>query len=598
MCGIVGYTGVEAAAPILLGGLEKLAYRGYDSAGLALTQDGGICCDRAAGKLGELISLTKGGRVYHGNTGIGHTRWATHGAPNATNAHPHLSQRGTVAVVHNGIIENWRSLKDRLASAGYIFSSDTDTEVIPHLLEGYLEEGESPLGAILKMIQEVRGAYALGILFASQPEEVWCVRRQSPLIVAEGERGCYLASDVPAVLDYTRAVYYLEEGEVARLSPQGVTFYHEGGQVVTHTPTRILWEAGAASKGVYDTYMEKELFEIPTAIRQTISQAERQGFSAPLGEVDGICVIGCGSAYHVGMVGKYLIEERLGIPVLCESASEVRYRTPPLTPHALGLAISQSGETADTLVAVRQMKHRGVKTLGVVNVYGSSIARECDHVFYTQAGPEIAVATTKAYCAQACGVYLLLSALLKNRGKIEEGLALETAVRGLPACVEEVLTLKEILTGYARMLREAKNAFFIGRGLDYAVCMEGALKLREITYLHAEAYAAGELKHGTISLIEKGVPVVAVLTQPHVADKTLSAVEEVRARGGEVILFADSNIPLPKDTPYVVRFSAPNSDTAPLVAAVAMQYLAYLTCREKGLDPDQPRNLAKSVTVE
>ncbi len=598
MCGIVGYTGGAMAAPILLRGLERLSYRGYDSSGIALTWQGGLVSSRAAGKLEALISLTKRGQIYEGHTGVGHTRWATHGAPTAENAHPHLSQKGTVAVVHNGIIENHVELRKRLEGEGYVFSSDTDTEVIPHLLEMYRGKNMAPLGAIQALCRQITGAYALGILFADTPGSIWGVRWRSPLIVAQGEGGYYLASDVPALAGDAERVYYLNEGEVAHLTPTGVTFYNLDGEEIQHTPSPISMDVGEVGHTGYDTYMEKELSEIPLAVRRTIGEVKEKGLPPLVKDTDGIYILACGSAYHVGMVGKYLIEEKVGIPVVCEVASEIRYRTPPLTSRPLALAISQSGETADTLEANRQMKGRGVGTLGIVNVRESSMARECADVLYTQAGREMAVATTKAYCAQVGAMYQLTSQMLQEKGRQAMGRELEKGVMALPCYLENVLARKRELEAYARFLAGARNIFYIGRGADYAVCMEGALKMREITYIHAEAYAAGELKHGTISLIEKGVPVVAVVTQPHVAEKTMSAIEEVKARGGVVLLIAHENIPQHKGVGDVFTFTSPSYDTAPLVAAVVMQELAYLTCKEMGLDPDQPRNLAKSVTVE
>jgi glucosamine--fructose-6-phosphate aminotransferase (isomerizing) len=503
-----------------------------------------------------------------------------------------------VAVVHNGIIENHIELRKRLEGEGYVFSSETDTEVIPHLIEMYLEENVAPLCAIRRVCEQLTGAYALGILFSNFPDDIWGVRWRSPLIVAEGEGGYYLASDVPALAGVAERVYYLGEGEVAHLTPRGVTFYSLEGEEIHHAPTPISVDAGEVGHTGYDTYMEKELFEIPSAVRRTIGEAKEKGLSPLAKDTDGIYILACGSAYHVGMVGKYLIEEKVGIPVVCEVASEVRYRTPPLTTRPLALAISQSGETADTLEAVRQMKGRGVGTLGIVNVRESSMARECADVLYTQAGREMAVATTKAYCAQVGAIYQLTSQMLLARGKQEAGRELAKEVMALSYYLENMLARRGELEEYAHFLAKARNIFYIGRGADYAVCMEGALKMREITYIHAEAYAAGELKHGTISLIEKGVPVVAVLTQPHVAEKTMSAMEEVRARGAQVLVIQDKRIPFDKRLGDVFTFSSPSPDTAPLVAAVAMQMLAYMTCREMGLDPDQPRNLAKSVTVE
>lgn len=610
MCGIVGYTGFEAAAPRLLDGLEKLAYRGYDSAGIALHERGGLVTARAVGKLGELIALTRGGSIYRGTCGIGHTRWATHGAPAARNAHPHLSQDGGVAVVHNGIIENYRILKAELEAEGAVFSSETDSEVIPFLIAKYLKQTGEPEEAIRRATARLVGAYALGILFSEYPYRIYAVRYQSPLVAAHCEGCSLIASDVPALLEYTRQVIYPAEGEVVCLTPDAMTVTDADGKVVRHLPHTVEWDSAAARKDGYSSFMEKEIHEVPRAMEQTIrSLTDGEGRCTDLGggidparlrETEELCFLGCGSAYHVGVVAQYCAEKLLGIPVRTEPASEFRYRRVPLAKNCLAVAVSQSGETADTLAAVRESRRRGIYVLGVVNVVGSAIARETDAVLYTRAGPEIAVATTKAYCAQLCAAYLLIAAILRAKGNEEEARRLERAVAALPECAAAVVGRAENIMTLASSLAGARDAFFIGRGADYAACMEGSLKLKEITYSHAEAYAAGELKHGTISLIEEGVPVVAVLTQPHVLAKTLSGAEEVRARGARVIAIAGEGVALPENfaAPDIIPVPVPDPDVSPALSAVAMQLLALGVCRARALDPDQPRNLAKSVTVE
>lgn len=596
MCGIIGYTGVRPAAPLLLDGLGRLAYRGYDSAGLAVLGDAGrIVRCRAEGKLGRLAEKCQGGAGIPGTAGIGHTRWATHGAPLEHNAHPHLDPGGRVAVVHNGIIESWRELRRELAALGYTFSSETDTEVIVHLLARYLAEGLSPAEAMRKTLPRLSGSYALAVLFAAEPGVLYGVRRESPLLVGQGEGEMFLASDIPAILPHTRLVWELPPGEIVRLTPDGVTLPFS-----SDTPAfrEVTWDAAAAERGGYASFMEKEICEIPRVAAHTAAAGEALLPAWIAGALTGVVFVGCGSAYHVGLAGAYFGERLTGVPVRVFVASEFRYHPVPLAPRELVVAVSQSGETADTLAALREAKRRGAYVLSIVNVVGSTIARESDRVFYTQAGPEIAVATTKAFCAQLVAVYRLfaeIAAARSGRAVVEE---VRGAIGGVPDAVRRVIDGRDAIRRMAHSIARAENAFFIGRGADYPACLEGSLKLKEISYLHAEAYPAGELKHGTISLVTGGVPVVALATQSDLVAKTLSGVEEVHARGAEVYLFCDET--LAADAPVTARFALPHVEEPlmPLPAAVAFELLALEVAAERGLDPDMPRNLAKSVTVE
>lgn len=596
MCGIIGYTGVRPAAPLLLEGLGRLAYRGYDSAGIAVLADGGrIVRCRAEGKLARLLEKCQGGAEIPGTAGIGHTRWATHGAPLEHNAHPHLDGSGRVAVVHNGIIENWRELRRELAEEGYTFSSETDTEVIVHLLARAVAAGRTPAEALRDTVGRLRGTYALGVIFACEPEVLYGVRRESPLLVGRGDGEMFLASDIPAILPYTRLVWEPPTDTIVRLTPRGVTLPFPGDAPAFR---EVTWDAAAAERGGYASFMEKEIHEIPQVVAHTATEGEALLPPSLAGNVTGVTFIGCGSAYHVGLAGAYFGEKLTGVPVRVFVASEFRYHPVPLAPRELVVAVSQSGETADTLAALREAKRRGAYVLSVVNVVGSTIARESDRVFYTQAGPEIAVATTKAFCAQLVAVYRLFAEIATAKRGRAVGAEVLSGLAKVPDAVRRVLDGREGIRRMAHRIAQAESAFFIGRGADYPACLEGSLKLKEISYLHAEAYPAGELKHGTISLVTAGVPVIALATQSALVGKTLSGVEEVHARGAEVYLITDET--LTADAPTAARFVLPHIHEMlmPLPAAVAFELLALEVAAERGLDPDMPRNLAKSVTVE
>ncbi len=602
MCGIIGYTGYEAAIDSLLAGLDTLSYRGYDSAGIAVAGEGGIHTCRAAGKLDALRKKLQSGVVFGGCCGIGHTRWATHGAPTEQNAHPHTNG-GQVAVVHNGIIENHAALRQELETVGVRFLSETDTEVIPHLLAHYRTMHASPIDALRHTLARLEGAYALAILFEETPDRVFAVRQKSPLAVARGEKGSYLASDVTALLPYTHEVCYLEEGEIACLEREDITLYRADGTVHPPTWTNVEWGAVDTGKGGYRHYMEKELHEVPMAVEKTVALAHsRLPLGGTIGEelfasLDEVKFVGCGSAYHVGIAAALTGEERVGIRATAENASEFRYRRAVLSEHALVVAISQSGETADTLAAVEEAKRRGIPTLAIVNVPSSAIARAAEYVFYTQAGPEIAVATTKAYCAQYAACLCLWEAVLQAKGRKREADEMRAAIGKTAACCREILASTEKIKGMAKRFVYKRDVFYIGRGVDAAVCREGALKLKEITYLHAEAFEAGELKHGTISLIEEGTPVLAVVTRASTAEKMASNMREVQARGAVVVAVAAPHLPLPQKTECYFLPSC-SEEILPLLAAFVMQLLAYEVCVRMGGDVDKPRNLAKSVTVE
>ena len=620
MCGIVGYVGNREAAPILLNGLEKLEYRGYDSAGLCVRNGNEPCVIvKSKGRLSALENKTDGGRALPGHVGIGHTRWATHGEPSENNAHPHSSDDGNVVGVHNGIIENYQELKDKLLRHNYSFYSDTDTEVAVKLIDYYYKKyGIGPVDAINRTMVRVRGSYALAVMFKDYPDEIYVARKDSPLIVgiresdpAEGISGeTFTASDVPAILQYTRSVYYIDNLEIARLRAGEVSFFNLDGDEVQKEKQEISWDAEAAEKGGFEHFMMKEIHEQPAAVEQTLRSALKDeeldasvmGFSEEeLREISSICVIACGSAAHVGFAAQYVIEDLCGVPVRVEYASEFRYRNLPLDPSSLAVVISQSGETADTLEGLRKAKRSGIRTLAVVNVIGSTIAREADHVFYTMAGPEIAVATTKAYSAQLIAVYILAILIAKAKGKIsaERQTELLEELKSLPRKIGRILEDKGRIQWFAAKLAMAKDAFFIGRGLDYAVCMEGSLKLKEISYIHSEAYGAGELKHGTISLIENGTLTVGVLTQPEVYEKTLSNMVEVRARGGYLAaLTVDGNFNVEDTANFTVYIPRTDPHFMASLAVIPLQLIAYYLSVSKGLDVDKPRNLAKSVTVE
>ena len=597
MCGIVGYTGKRQATPILLHGLEKLEYRGYDSAGIAV-QTHGIHIVKTKGRLQNLLPFTSG---LTGNCGVGHTRWATHGEPSQINAHPHQSSDGKVALVHNGILENYAELKAELLSLGYTFRSQTDTEVIANFLARRLALGETPLIALRQFAERARGTYAVAVLFEGYSDEIYAARKDSPLIVGVGEGETYLASDVSALLAFTRKVYYVDDGETVRLTRARVEFFNEVGDPVRKTPTEITWSAEGTEKGGYPHFMLKEIHEQPQAVRNTLRSFERVGLTqTELREIEGLYIVACGSAYHAGVAAAYAIEGLAKLPVRVELASEFRYKNPLLTEKTLVVIVSQSGETADSLAALREAKGRGVKTLAVVNVRGSAIAREADLAFYTVAGPEIAVATTKAYSTQLIAGYLLALELAKARGKIDEGeyARLYRELQTLPRKMEEILQKQEEIEALSKRLTAAQNIFFIGRGVDYAVSLEGSLKMKEISYIHSEAYAAGELKHGTLSLIEEGVWTVSVLTQSRLTEKTLSNIMEVKSRGGSILAVATEGTPVEEIADGTIFLPKTEEVFSASLAVIPLQLLSYFVSVARGLDVDKPRNLAKSVTVE
>ncbi len=608
MCGIVGYIGKKQAAPVLLDGLSKLEYRGYDSAGMAVYDGKKIQVQKAAGRLKVLDEQTHNGNAMPGTVGIGHTRWATHGAPSDVNAHPHYSQDETIAVVHNGIIENYLKLRKKLQARGYQFRSETDTEVIAMLLEHYYKG--DPLEAIGKVMHRVEGSYALGILFADHPDIVYSVRRDSPLVVGQSTDGSLIASDVPAILKYTREVYFIQNEEIAALTENTVTFYNIDGEEIEKEPKKIEWDINAAEKGGYEHFMLKEMNEQPKTVSDTLSPRIKDGkiVIEELGMSDEeiralrkIHIVACGSAYHAGMTGKYVFEGLARIPVETDLASEFRYRDPIIEENTLVIIISQSGETADSLAALREAKSRGAQTLGIVNVVGSSIAREADRVMYTWAGPEIAVATTKAYTAQLIAEYLLAVKFAMARGRLDEDACASMIkdLKAIPAQIQMLLANKEDIQRFANRYLAARDVFFIGRGIDHAISLEGSLKLKEISYIHSEAYAAGELKHGTISLIEEGTLVTAVVTQDNLYKKVMSNIVEVRTRGAFVMAVTnEDNTEIEKVSDYVVYIPKTNRYFTNSLAIIPLQLFSYYVSVGRGLDVDKPRNLAKSVTVE
>ena len=612
MCGIVGFTGKHSAAPILLDGLSKLEYRGYDSAGLAV-RDGTapVQIVKAKGRLKALEEKTDCGRALPGDCGIGHTRWATHGEPSEENAHPHCSDDGNVVAVHNGIIENYQELREKLLRKGYTFYSSTDTEVAVKLIDYYYKKyAHTPVDAINHAMVRIRGSYALAVLFRDYPGEIYAARKDSPMILGTKDGEQYLASDVPAILKYTRTVYYLGNLELARLTPQGITFFNLDGDEISKDPVEILWNAEAAEKGGYEHFMMKEIHEQPKAVEDTLRSVCTDGSidlektGRPRDAVAAfrqVWVIGCGSAYHVGVAAQYVLEDLAKIPVRVELASEFRYRDPLVPENTLVVIISQSGETADSLAALRKAKEQGAKTLAIVNVVGSTIAREADYVFYTLAGPEIAVATTKAYSAQLLAVYALAIAFAQDRGQLtdDQAAALVRELESLPGKMERLLEDEERIQWFASKQIAAKDIFFIGRGLDYAISLEGSLKMKEISYIHSEAYAAGELKHGTISLIEPGTLVVGVLTQQKLYEKTLSNLLECKTRGAYLMaLTTYGNYSMEDNADFVLYIPKTDPHFAPSLAVIPLQLLGYYVSVAKGLDVDKPRNLAKSVTVE
>ena len=607
MCGIVGYIGERQAAPILLDSLAKLEYRGYDSAGIAVLDGNRINVVKAKGKLSCLAEKTDDGKNIKGMCGIGHTRWATHGEPSEINAHPHYNDGGTIVAVHNGIIENYLEQKSKLIKRGYSFYSDTDTEVATKLVDYYYKKHNDPIKAIANFVLKVRGSYALAVMFSDRPSEIYAVRKDSPMILGVTEKESFLASDVPAILKYTRSVYYIGNEEIACLKKGEVGFFNLDGDKIQKEISTITWDAETAEKGGFQHFMLKEMHEQPKVISDTLSCFLKNG-EVDLSEVgltdkeikkySGIIISACGSAYHVGVVMQYVIESLVRIPVRVELASEFRYRNPVLDKSQLFIVISQSGETADSLAALRLAKAEGLSTLAIVNVVGSSISREADKTLYTKAGPEISVATTKAYSAQLIAGYVIALRFAKVRKTLskEQLGALVDELSLIADKVQAQLDKKNSIQRFAASVAGKKDVFFIGRGVDYAVCLEGSLKLKEISYMHSEAYAAGELKHGTISLIEDGTLVIGVLTQPDVIEKTASNLAETKTRGAYVATFSCGT----KKAVGDVKFSIPsiNPCFAASLAVVPLQLFAYYLSVLRGNDVDKPRNLAKSVTVE
>jgi glucosamine--fructose-6-phosphate aminotransferase (isomerizing) len=605
MCGIVGYVGPRDIMPVLLGGLSKLEYRGYDSAGVAVVSDGKLTVRKTKGRLSQLCDMLRGFEAAD-TIGIGHTRWATHGEPSFENSHPHTNCAGDIAVVHNGIIENYMKLKEWLQGMGVTFTSETDTEVVAHLIN-YFYEGDL-LNAVRAAVEKLEGSYALGVISEKHPDTLVAVRKDSPLVVGVGAGENLIASDIPALLEYTRDVIFLNDNEIVVLTREGVTLCDEYGKCVEREPYHIEWDVSQAEKGGYEHFMIKEIHEEPKAIADTLFP-RFQGGAIDLADIgigpdsipDRIGIIACGTAYHAGMVGKYVIEQVARIPVDVDIASEFRYRRPIIAPGQLVLIISQSGETADTLAAMREAKKCGAKIAAIVNVVGSSIAREADAVLYTHAGPEIAVASTKAYNTQLMAIYMIALELARHSGHmaVDEYTRLTQELSGIPALMKRVLENKQQLQRFASRQFAQPSVFFIGRGLDYVLSMEASLKLKEISYIHSEAYAAGELKHGTIALIEDGTLVVATATQSRLIDKTISNIKEVKARGAQVLAVCFEDTALPEGIADEVVY-LPKTDElfAPILAVMPMQLFAYYMSVEKGCDVDKPRNLAKSVTVE
>ena len=611
MCGIVGFIGRQQAAPILLDGLSKLEYRGYDSAGMAVYDGQNIRVEKSTGRLKVLSELTHDGSTMPGMVGIGHTRWATHGEPSDRNAHPHCNTEKNIAVVHNGIIENYLKLKKKLIDHGYEFISDTDTEVVAQLIDYYYKKTNGDIiDTITKVMHRVEGSYALGIIFAEQPDHVYALRKDAPLIVGKSKDGNLIASDVPAILKYTRDVYFIENEEIACLTEDDIKFYNIDGEPIEKTSRTIEWDINAAEKGGYEHFMLKEMYEQPKTVRDTLSPRIKDGqivieelgmSDEEICAIERIHIVACGSAYHTGVTAKYIMEGLARIPVEVDLASEFRYRDPILNQNDLVVIISQSGETADSLAALREAKAQGVKTLGIINVVGSSIAREADRVMYTWAGPEIAVATTKAYTAQLIAHYLLAIHFAQVKGQVtdEEVAEMLTDLKAIPAQIEMLLANKEHIQKIANRYVGARDVFFIGRGIDYAIGMEGSLKLKEISYIHSEAYAAGELKHGTISLIEEGTLVAALVTQKDLYKKTLSNIVEVRSRGAVVLAVTnEDNTEIEKNADYVIYIPQTNKYFTNSLAIIPLQLFAYYVSVGRGCDVDKPRNLAKSVTVE
>ena len=608
MCGIVGYTGFQEAAPILLEGLKKLEYRGYDSAGIAVLNDNLIAVSKVTGRIANLCEKTADGRNCPGTVGIGHTRWATHGAPTDTNAHPHMSNDGKFAIVHNGIIENYIALREELIQKGYRFESQTDTEVIVHLLEMYYTGDLKK--AVIKTTARLQGSYALGVVCTDAPQTVYVAREANPLILGVGVEENYFASDVTALVSYTRNAIYLDDGEFAEITPDSITIFNPAGQPIEKKISRITWDIQSAEKGGYEHFMLKEIIEQPRAVKAALAPRIK-GDEIILDDTDltveylqsisKIVITACGSAYYAGCAGKYAIEKLCRIPVSVELASELRYSDPLIDEHTLLIVLSQSGETADTIAAMKECKNRGAKTLAIVNVVGSTIANIADYTLYTWAGPEIAVATTKGYTTQLSVLYLFALYAAKKLNRIDKAsyMNLLTSLKVLPKKVQDALDMNAAIPTLAKKYHRASSLFFIGRNTDYAVALEGALKMKEISYIHAESYAAGELKHGTIALIEEHQPVIALCCNEGVMEKTMSNIVEVKARGAEVlaVTFKDNQkiVSLADDMIYVPKIE---TIFTAAVEIVPLQLLAYYVAKENGCDIDKPKNLAKSVTVE
>lgn len=604
MCGIVGYIGESAAVPILLEGLKKLEYRGYDSAGIAVLTSGEIQAVKKKGRIEQLEQNMGAVRSSDAHCGIGHTRWATHGEPVDANAHPHFNREKTIGIVHNGIIENYLELKKKMESRGYLFASETDSEVIVHMLD-YYNTG-SPVETIDRVLRRLKGSYALEILFCAFPDTIYCVRKDSPLAIGTAEDGCYIASDAPAIISHTRTVYYPENGEIAVVTEKGPLFYNEDGELLEKEPVQLELNENAADKGDYQHFMMKEIQEQPQAVSNLLSHygweskipSEFPALKKMLTDTKRIRIVACGSAYHAGMAGKYVFESLARIPVEVDLASEFRYRNPILEKQELVIVISQSGETADTLAALREAKEKGVQVLAIVNAEGSSIAREADAVLYTYAGPEISVATTKGYSTQLIMLYLLAIELAYFGEQISstEYENLYTELEGLPRKISQVLTQQEVIQKIANRCFNHEHVFFIGRGMDYGTALEGALKLKEVSYIHAEAYAAGELKHGTIALIEKGSLIIALQTQPPLYEKMRSNILETKTRGAQII---EVGLPTVSDnSEYTLEIPDCHPLFTPTLAIIPLQLFAYYISAAKAIDVDKPRNLAKSVTVE
>ncbi|MGO4972174.1 glutamine--fructose-6-phosphate transaminase (isomerizing) [[Clostridium] aminophilum] len=612
MCGIVGFNGHVQAAPILLDGLSKLEYRGYDSAGVAVRNGkNDVEIVKAKGRLKVLYEKTNDGLAMAGDCGIGHTRWATHGEPSETNAHPHCSDDRNVTIVHNGIIENYLELKEILEKAGYSFHSKTDTEVAAKLIDYYAKQYQKgPIDALSRFMLRVRGSYAIAVLFAECPDEIYAIRKDNPMVIGVKDSNTYMASDVAALLRYTRDIYYIGDNEMACMGKGEVTFYNIDQEVIEKDVTEVEWDVNAAEKNGFEHFMIKEIHEQPRAVKDTLNSVVKDGkidFTALGLDEDHIrsfrqiYIVACGSAYHVGVAAQYVLEDMAEIPVRVEIASEFRYRHLLIPENSLVIIVSQSGETADSLAALRIAKEHGAETLAIVNVVGSTIAREADHVFYTLAGPEISVATTKAYSAQLIASYLLAIEFAKVREKItdEQYAGYLEELQTVPEKIEKILDDKERIQWFAAKYANAQDVFFLGRGIDYAVSLEGSLKLKEISYIHSEAYAAGELKHGTISLIEKGTLVISVLTQPDLYEKMISNMVEVKSRGGYLMgLTTYGNYGIEDTADFTAYIPKTDIHFTPSLSVVPLQLLGYYVSVAKGLDVDKPRNLAKSVTVE